>query len=134
MDVWLDFGDHPAQSERRAGLTPNDIRRPKGALTMMADAPSSNGVCAVARNIVSVLGVLAVLVWFVLRLFKTVSVDGVNCGNDSTQVAVPSYELSACAVAIDSYHQALVFVLVAALVLFVIAYIIHWFTKRSAAG
>jgi hypothetical protein len=108
------------------------VRTTKGELKM-ADAPGSNGAL-IARNVALVLGAIALIIWFLMRFSETVSVDGIDCGTDSNAVAVPSDELSACAAAIDAHHHALGFAIVVALVLFIVAFTIHWSAKRSAAG
>jgi hypothetical protein len=97
----------------------------------MADAPGSNGAL-IARNVALVLGIIALIIW--LAMFnEAVSVDGIDCTRGSNVMAVPSYELSACADAIDAHHHALGFAIGAALVLFIVAFTIHWSAKPSAA-
>jgi hypothetical protein len=99
----------------------------------MADAPGSNAAL-IARNVALVLGVIALIVWFGMRFSETVSADGIDCLKDGSEpAAVPSYELSACAAAIDAHHHALGFAIGLALVLFIVAFTIHWSAKRSAA-
>jgi hypothetical protein len=100
----------------------------------MADMRGSSGAL-IARNVALVLGVIALVVWFAMMFVETVTVDGIDCLKDgSDPVAVPSYELSACADAIDAHHHALGFAISVALVLFIIAGTIHWTAKRSAAS
>jgi hypothetical protein len=97
----------------------------------MADAPGSNGAL-IARNVALVLGVIALIVWFGMRFTETVSADGVDCFRGSQVMAVPSYDLSACAAAIDGHYQATGFAIGLALVLFIVAGTIHWSVRRGA--